>query len=226
MLQLQQIGEAQRAGCRVMRAGERREFAVGGGEHHDIGGRLVEIDGFGRAVDHARCRGEEMHQPRSMAAMASRSMCFSPITTSSRAAALGRLPRAVEIAVEARAHGLHQKAGGRALHVGEALEAQDVMRGDRLLDALQQGGLVGDFAEADDEADEIIVVVLLLAFHLVVREAVVPCRPRPRRRRRAGRRRRSGRGGWERAACRCAPCDFSSAVTGVVLVARPADRSC
>ena len=64
-----------------MRAGERSKFAVRRREHHDIGRRLAEVDGLGRAVDHARCRGEEMHQPLSMAAMAARSMCFSPITT-------------------------------------------------------------------------------------------------------------------------------------------------
>jgi hypothetical protein len=83
MLELQQVGEAERAGCAVMRAGKCREFAVRSGEHHDIGGGLGEIDGFGGTIDHARCRGEEVHQPRSMAAIASRSMCFSPITTSS-----------------------------------------------------------------------------------------------------------------------------------------------
>ena len=83
MLQLQQIGKAQRAGALVMRAGKRCEFAVSRREHHDFGGRLGEIDGVRGAVDHARCRGEEVHQPRSRPVMASRSMCFSPITTSS-----------------------------------------------------------------------------------------------------------------------------------------------
>jgi len=83
MLQLQQVGKAEREGCRVMGAGQRGELAVGGGKDDDVGGGLCEIDGFGSAVNHARCRGEEVHQPRSMAAIASRSMCFSPITTSS-----------------------------------------------------------------------------------------------------------------------------------------------
>ena len=65
-----------------MGAGQTCKFAVGGREHDDVGWRLVEIDGLGRAVDHARCGGEKMHQPRSMASMAARSMCFSPMTTS------------------------------------------------------------------------------------------------------------------------------------------------
>ena len=82
MLQLKEIRETQRAGTRVMGSCEAGELAVGGGENDDVGGRLREIDGLGGAVDHARCRGEEMHQPRSMAVIASRSMCFSPMTTS------------------------------------------------------------------------------------------------------------------------------------------------
>ena len=61
---------------------EAGEFAVSGGKNNEVGRRLREIDGFRGAIDHARCGGEEMHQPRSMAVIASRSMCFSPMTTS------------------------------------------------------------------------------------------------------------------------------------------------
>ena len=81
VLQLEKVGEPQRTGACVMGTGEGGQFAVGRREDHDVGRRLREIDGFRAAVDHARCRGEEVHQPRSMVAIASRSMCFSPMTT-------------------------------------------------------------------------------------------------------------------------------------------------
>ncbi len=83
VLEVQQIGEAQVGFAqRISGAGEACEFAIGGGEEDDCGGRLVEIDSLGSAVDHPGGGGEEVHQPRNAASMAGRSIVFSPITTS------------------------------------------------------------------------------------------------------------------------------------------------
>ena len=83
VLELQQVGQPQRRRTRLI-VGPRqgREFAVGRREHHHLRRLLVEVDGLGCAVDDAGGGGEKVHQPRSSASMAARSMCFSPITTS------------------------------------------------------------------------------------------------------------------------------------------------
>jgi hypothetical protein len=77
-----------------------------------------------------------------------------------RGASLAGSPGAVKIAVEARANGLNQKPGGCPTHIGEALDAQDVMSGDGLFNAPQQVVFRGLRPECDDEADEVVVVVL------------------------------------------------------------------
>ena len=61
MLELQQIGEAERHWGGTMGAGQQGQFTVGGGEHNDIGRRLYQVDGFGGAINHARNGGEKMH---------------------------------------------------------------------------------------------------------------------------------------------------------------------
>ena len=42
--------------------GQRRDLGVRGREHHDIAGRLPEIDGLRTVIDGARCGGKEVHQ--------------------------------------------------------------------------------------------------------------------------------------------------------------------
>ena len=46
-----------------MRGGEACEFAISSGQDNYIGGGLFEVYGFCRAIDHAGCGGEEVHQP-------------------------------------------------------------------------------------------------------------------------------------------------------------------
>ena len=82
VLELQKIGKAKRQGVSIMGAGNGGNLAVGGAEENDVGRRLIEVNGLGSAIDEARCVSEKVHQPRSIAAMAGWSMCFSPMTTS------------------------------------------------------------------------------------------------------------------------------------------------
>ncbi len=80
---MQKVGEAQGGEFSgVIGPGQRGNLAVGRTQHHDIGGRLLEVDCLRRPVDHATCRGEEVHQPWRAAVIACWSMPFTPITTS------------------------------------------------------------------------------------------------------------------------------------------------
>ena len=64
MAQVRQAREAQRRarGRAGMGVGEGGDLGVGGGEDHDVGRRLAEVDGLGPVVDGAGLRGEEVHQ--------------------------------------------------------------------------------------------------------------------------------------------------------------------
>ena len=73
---------------------------------------------------------------------------------------LARFPRPVEIAFHARADGLHDVAEGMAGHVEKTLEPQDLVLRDELGETRGEARRIGDRGARDDEAFEIVVVVL------------------------------------------------------------------
>ena len=128
-LQAGQAQRRQRSGA-ASRRRQRRQVAVGEGQHHDLGRRLPEIDGgvgLRRAI--ADSVGQEMHRsaPESAPRWRRASRPFSPITTSRPARASPGRPGPVELVPEARADALHQQPHRLARHVDEALDAQDVV---------------------------------------------------------------------------------------------------
>ena len=75
---------------------------------------------------------------------------------------------AVEVAVNAGADGLKREAHRFARHSGEPLESQDVMRADHIRDLLGKACRISDFGPGDDEAFEIIMVVIVVMVVVII----------------------------------------------------------
>ena len=101
--------------------------------------------------------------------MAARSRPFWPITTRRLARALAFAPGPVELVREARADALDEQPHRLAVDGDEALDAQDVVGLGGGLQAIHERLGLGDDRQLDDEALEVVMVVLLLA--VVVRGA-------------------------------------------------------
>ena len=143
--------------------GEGREVAVAEGQQHDLGGRLPEIDRFGRLVEGACFDPRDMHgrfQAPSMAAIAPRSRPFSPITTSRLAARLAGAHGTIEIAAKPLTDALDQQAHRLARDFDIAFYAQNVVRARRLAEPSEQRVGLGDGGQIEHERIEIVVVVL------------------------------------------------------------------
>ncbi len=84
-----------------------------------------------------------------------------------------RPPGPVEIAVEPGANRLDQQTARGALDRGKTFEPQDIVLGDEVLDAFEQLLAIGDRPQRHGEGDEVVVIMLHLAFHLVMGEAVM-----------------------------------------------------
>src|SRR5215470_20098992 len=75
-------------------------------------------------------------------------------------ALLAQAPGPIEIMLHPRAHALHNVPKILAGHMEEALEAEDVVRRDDLAEAREEAARVHDRAARDDEALEVVVIVL------------------------------------------------------------------
>ena len=123
----------QRLRVRLPGGGERREVAVGEGQHDDLGRRLAEIDGDVGLLQGRKLGRQDVHAilARTRSARLDGLPCRSPSRRSppgGRGAASPAAQRPVELVLDARADALHQQAHRLAGDVDEALHAQDVVR--------------------------------------------------------------------------------------------------
>ena len=182
----------QRPGVALPGGGQRRQVAVGEGQHDHLGRRLAEIDGDVGLLERRKLGGQDVHdQPRISASIPALSRPFSPITTSRPRRASPAAQRRSILMLEACADALHQQAHRLAGDVDEALHAQDVVRRRRLGEAVDHGLRRVEGRQLDDEGVEVVVVVL--ALDLVMRRPAVEIGFAPWRRGRAARRSAPGR---------------------------------
>ena len=166
MFQRGEIRQPQ-AGARLAHSipsrGESREVAIGERQQHDLGGRLPEIDRFGRLVEGACFDPRDMHRLSRPQHGFDRAAVETLLANhdESAPAGLALCPRTVEITAKSLADALDQQAHRLARDFDIAFHAQDVMRARRLAEPREQRVGVGDGGQVEHEGIEIVVIVLV-----------------------------------------------------------------
>ena len=151
---------------------KRRKIAVGKGQHHDIAGRLAEIDRFDGLVKTGGRGRDEVHgSPEQSADDAGAVEALQTDHHETAGALLRRAPRPVILVCDPRAHALHEEPHRLAGDGREPFHAENIVGLGERGDPSGERRRIGDLGQRHDEAREIVMVVL--RFGIVAGRAVL-----------------------------------------------------